>query len=137
MQSLSLTFSMNDMRIKIVQFSISTMQFRSKMQSFTKCTKLMIKIQKTKVPSNVKCLFFCIFNILKKKMHGLISNLVYKFLLCIKAITQEEYQATKKTTQSTRTNKKNEKQREILCPKIQLQIGFLSTQRISTGTTKT
>ena len=41
-------FSMNDMHIKIVQFSISTLQFRSKMQSFTKCTKLMIKVQRQK-----------------------------------------------------------------------------------------
>ena len=76
------------------------------MQSFTKCTKLTIKIQKTKMPSKVKCLFFCIFNILKKKMHGLISNLIYKILLCIKAITQVEYQAAKQTAQSTRTNQK-------------------------------
>ena len=60
-------FSMNDMRIKRMQFSISTLQFKSRMQSFTKCTKLMIKIQKKKMPSNVKCLFFCIFNILKRK----------------------------------------------------------------------
>jgi hypothetical protein len=41
-------FSMNDMRIKTVQFSISTLQFRNKMQSFTKCTKLMINIQRQK-----------------------------------------------------------------------------------------
>jgi hypothetical protein len=60
-------FSMNDMRIKTVQFSISTLQFNSEMQYFTTCTKLMIKIQKTKMPSNLKCLFFCIFNILKRK----------------------------------------------------------------------
>jgi hypothetical protein len=72
-------FSMNDMRIKIVQFSISTLQFRSKMQSFTKCTKLMIKIQKTKMPSNVKCLFFLYFQYIKEKMHGLKRNLIYKF----------------------------------------------------------
>jgi hypothetical protein len=38
-------FSMNDMLIKTVQFSISTMLFRSKMQYFAKCTKLMIKVQ--------------------------------------------------------------------------------------------
>jgi uncharacterized protein YdhG (YjbR/CyaY superfamily) len=135
MQSLSLTFSMNDMRIKIVQFSISTLQFRSKMQSFIKCTKLTIRFQKTKMPSNVKCLFFCIFNILKKKMHGLISNLIYKIILYIKEITQAEHQEVKQTTQSTRTTPKNEKQRERLRPKIQLQTGFLSSQRISAGTT--
>ena len=41
-------FSMNDMLIKTVQFSISTLKFRSKMQSFTKCTKLMIKVQRQK-----------------------------------------------------------------------------------------
>ena len=41
-------FSMNDMVIKTVQFSISTLQFRSKMQSFAKCAKLMIKIQRQK-----------------------------------------------------------------------------------------
>jgi hypothetical protein len=29
-------FSMNDMLIKAVEFSISTLQFRSKMQSFAK-----------------------------------------------------------------------------------------------------
>ena len=42
-------FSMNDMLIKTVQLSISTLQFRSKMQSFTKCTKLMIKVQRQKI----------------------------------------------------------------------------------------
>ena len=57
---------MNDMRIKIVQFSISTLQFRSKMQSFTKCTKITIKIQKKKMPSNVKCLFFLYFQYTEK-----------------------------------------------------------------------
>jgi hypothetical protein len=67
MQSLILFFSMNDMCIKTTQFSISTLQFKSKMQYFTKCTNLMIKIQKPKIPSNVKCLFFYIFNILNKK----------------------------------------------------------------------
>ena len=51
-------FSMNDMLIKAVQFSISTLQFKSNMQYFTKCTNLMIKTQKTKIPSNVKCLLF-------------------------------------------------------------------------------
>jgi hypothetical protein len=37
----------------------------------------MMKTQKTKMPSNAKCLFFCIFNISKLKMHGLKSNLIY------------------------------------------------------------
>jgi hypothetical protein len=60
-------FSMNDMSIKTVQFSISTLQFRSKMQSSTKCTKLMIKIQKTKNAKQCKMPIFCIFNILKIK----------------------------------------------------------------------
>ena len=41
-------FLMNDMLIKIVQFSISTLQFISKMQSFAKCDKLMIKVQRQK-----------------------------------------------------------------------------------------
>ena len=41
-------FSMNDMLIKTMQFSISTLQFRSKMQSFAKWTKLMIKAQRKK-----------------------------------------------------------------------------------------
>jgi len=72
-------FSMNEMCIKTVQFSISTLQFRSKTKSFTKCTKLMIKIQKTKMPSNVKCQLFLYFQYIKEKMHGLKSNLIYKF----------------------------------------------------------
>ena len=38
-------FWMNDMLIKIVQSSISNLQFISKIQSFTICAKLMIKIQ--------------------------------------------------------------------------------------------
>ena len=72
-------FSMNDMLIRTVQSSISTLQFRSKMQSFTKCAKLMIKIQRQKCQPMQTAYFFCIFNILKNKMHGLISNLIYKF----------------------------------------------------------
>jgi hypothetical protein len=47
-------FSMNDMLIKTMRFSILTLQFRSKLLSFTKCAKLMIKIQKTKMPTNAK-----------------------------------------------------------------------------------
>ena len=87
MQSLSLTFSINDMRIKTVQSSISTLQFRNKMQSFTKCTKIMINIQKTKNAKQCKMPIFLYFQYTKKKMHGLIRNLIYKILLCIKEIT--------------------------------------------------
>ena len=77
MLTVILIFSMNDMRIKTMQFSISTLQFRSKMQSFTKCTKLMIKSQKTKIPSNAY--LFLYFQYIKEKMHGMKSNLIYKF----------------------------------------------------------
>jgi hypothetical protein len=56
--------------------------------------------------------------------------------LCINEITQAEYQVAKPTTQDSRTNK-DEKQRERLRPKIELPIGFPSTQRNSTGTTET
>ena len=41
-------FSMNDMLNKKVQSSILTLQLRSKMQSFAKCAKLMIKVQRQK-----------------------------------------------------------------------------------------
>ena len=75
------------------------------MKSFTKFTKLMIKIQKTKMPSNAKCLFFCIFNISKLKMHGLKSNMIYSPTVYKREITQARYQEMKHPTQCTRTIK--------------------------------
>ena len=65
----------------------------------------MIKIRKTKMPSNEKCLFFCIFNILKLKMYGLKNNLIYKPTVYKTKTTQEEYQAAKHLAQCTRTIK--------------------------------
>jgi hypothetical protein len=62
----------------------------------------MIKSQKKKMPSNAKCMFFCIFNISKLKMHGLNSNLIYSPTMYKKEITQEGYQATKHPAQFTR-----------------------------------
>ena len=46
--------------------------------------------------------FFCIFNILKLKMHGLKNNLIYNPTVYKKEITQEGYQATKHPAQCTR-----------------------------------
>jgi hypothetical protein len=60
-------FSVNDMLNKIVQSSILILQLRNKMQSFAKCAKLMIKFQRQKIPTNAKYLYFCIFNVLKRK----------------------------------------------------------------------
>jgi hypothetical protein len=65
----------------------------------------MIKIRNTKMPSNAKCLFFCIFNILKLKMYGLKSNLIYKPIMYKRKITQVGYQAAKHPTQCIRTIK--------------------------------
>ena len=53
----------------------------------------MIKTQKTKMPSNAKCLFFSIFNILKLKMHGLKSILIYKPIVYKRKTTQAGYSA--------------------------------------------
>jgi hypothetical protein len=85
---------MNDMLLKRCNFQIQIYDSEVKMQSFTVCTKLLIKIQKTKMPSNAKCLFFfCIFNILKLKMHGLKSNLIYKPIVYKRKTTQAGYSA--------------------------------------------
>ena len=51
-------FSMNGMLLKTMQFSISTLQFKSKMQSFTKLTKLMINIQRQKFQPMQNAYFF-------------------------------------------------------------------------------
>ena len=56
----------------------------------------MIKIRKTKIPSNVK---------LKLKMYGMKSNLKYKPTVHKIKTTQVGYQATKHPTQCTRTIK--------------------------------
>ena len=72
-------FSMNDMVIKTVQFSISTLQFKSKMQYFAKCTKLMIKIHRQKCQPMQNAYFFLYFQYIKGKMNGLKRNLIYKF----------------------------------------------------------
>ena len=63
----NLNFSMNDMQNKTVQSSILILQLKNKMQSFTKCAKLMIKIQRQKCQSMQNAYFFYIFNILKIK----------------------------------------------------------------------
>jgi hypothetical protein len=60
---------------------------------------------KTKMPSNAKCLFFCIFNISKLKMHGLKIHLIYDPTMYKKEITQAGYQETKHPAQCTRTVK--------------------------------
>ena len=57
------------------------------------------------MPSNAKCLFFCIFNISKLKMHRLKSNLTYIPTMYKKEITQAGYKATKHLVQCTRTIK--------------------------------
>jgi hypothetical protein len=75
------------------------------MQSFTICTKLMIEIQRQKMPRNAKCLLFCIFNISKLKMHGMKSNLIYRPNVYKIEINQAGYQAMKHPTQCTRTIK--------------------------------
>ena len=93
------------MLLKTMQFSNSTLQFRSKMQFFTICTKLMIKTQKTKNVKQCKMPIFCIFNISELKMHGLKNNLIYKPTVYKTKTTQAEYQAAKHLAQCTRTIK--------------------------------
>jgi hypothetical protein len=66
----------------------------------------MIETKKTKMPSNAKSLFFCIFNISKLKMHGLKTNFIYNPIVYKKEITQVGYQAIKHPSQCTRTIKK-------------------------------
>jgi hypothetical protein len=63
----------------------------------------MIEIQRQKMPNNEKCLFFCIFNISKLKMHGLKSNLIYRPIVYKKEITQAGYQVMKHLAQCTST----------------------------------
>ena len=88
------------------------------------------------MPSNAKCLFFCIFNISKIKMHGLKSNLIYKPIVYKRKITQAGYQEANHIAQCTRTiNIK--RWREKIYPKIQPKEGFMSSHRHSTGTTET
>jgi hypothetical protein len=66
----------------------------------------MIKKSKEKNAKQCKMpIFICIFNILKLKMHGLKSNLIYSPTVYKKEITQAGYQATKHQAQCTRTIK--------------------------------
>jgi hypothetical protein len=69
-------------------------------------------------------------------MHGLISDLIYKFYY---VQNQSLEQNTKQLSRQPnyKGQIKNKKQREICRPKIQLQKGFLSSHIISTGTTET
>ena len=51
-------FSMNDMLIKTMQSSISNLQFISKIWYFSKCAKLMMKIQRQKCQPMQNAFFF-------------------------------------------------------------------------------
>jgi hypothetical protein len=115
---------MYDMLLKTMQFSNSTLQFRSKMQSFTICTKLMIKTQKTKIPSNAKCLFFfCIFNISKPKMHGLKSNLIYSPTVYKKRDNSSRISSNETPSPMYQDNKNETMKRKTL-PKNSTKRGF-------------
>ena len=70
MQSLTLTFNVWYAPKKRCNFQIQIYDSEVTMQSFTVCTKLMIKIQKTKMPSNAKCLFFLYFQYNKNENAG-------------------------------------------------------------------
>jgi hypothetical protein len=65
----------------------------------------MIEIQRQKCQAMQNAYFFCIFNILKLKMHGLKNNLIYNPTVYKKEITQAGYQATKHPAQCARTIK--------------------------------
>jgi hypothetical protein len=56
----NLSFLVNDMLN--TNREILTLQLRSKMQYFTKCAKIMIKVQRQRYQPMKKFLFFCIFN---------------------------------------------------------------------------
>ena len=65
----------------------------------------MIEIQRQKCQAMQNAYFFCIFNTLKLKMHGLKSNLIYSPTVYKREITQAGYQAMKHLAQCTRTIK--------------------------------